>query len=608
MIIDANIDILTKNNDHWIGTFNEASDILKSLISDTENSIEYFENHSGEIYEVKDEYDKSFQFNNELKQIVFIIGINSIKEIEKLYKEKHAETYFIIIEPNASIFNYNLNNKDFSIFTDNKVLLFADEDTTNLSAFLSSILNRNQVSRLIKNSQIYITYYYRNFEVKKAIDLVKIINETTRNVVDTFGNDIKDNLIGLEHSLKNLNFLKKSRNPDFLRDKFNGKPAIVVAAGPSLNENIQYLKSAQGKAVIVAVDTIIPKLLEEGIIPDFVCSVERGPLVYEYFYKDKKFPEVTTLVGPLVLDTRVFESFKGEMLLPFRTEVNEFRWLQHILGIEGNVGTLMGMSCAHVAFGVANLLGCSPIVLTGQDLAYGESDKETHASGTHYDNIKNNSAINVYEYTDGYFGGTVRTTKIWQLFKYWYERKIEDLNLQVINATEGGAKINHTIQMSLKEVVEKYCIEDIPSVYECIKATNKYKIEAEQIVEAFSKEVEAFEDFNSQCVRMLYLLRNLEITEETVNIKKEHIIQALSVVEALIQRLSKHQLLSHNLQSTVLQYYWNINSVTDENTMKNLLLRRYYQLKVLEPIVGTISEIADYLKKSIDTLSKELED
>lgn len=602
MIVDVNIDILIKNSDHWIGDFKEASDILKPIINDNENSIEYFKNQNGEIYAVKDKYDESFQFNNKLKQVVFIIGINSMKEIEKLYKEKHSETYFIVIEPNLSMFNYNLNNKDFSVFSDNKVLLFADENIAKLTPFLSSILNGNQISRYIKNSQIYVNYFYRNFEIKKAIDLIKIINETTRNVVTTFGNDIKDSLIGLEHCLKNLKFLNESRNPDFLRDKFNGKPAIVVAAGPSLNKNIQYLKSAQGKAVIVAVDTIIPKLVEEGIIPDFVCSVERGPLVYEYFYKDKNFPKNTVLVGPLVLDTRVFDSFKGEMLLPFRTEVNEFRWLKNILGIEGNVGSLMGLSCAHVAFGVAHLLGCSPIILTGQDLAYGETDKETHASGTHYDNIKNNSVNNVYEHAEGYYGGTVRTTKIWQLFKYWYEGKINNLNLHVINATEGGVKINYTIQMSLKEVISEYCIAEIPSVYDCIKAADKYKIELEQIANAFSKEAEAFEEFNSQCVRMLYFLRNLEITEETVETKKGQIVQALSVVEALVQRLSKHQLLSHNLQSTILQYYWNINSVTDENTLDNLLLRRHYQLKALEPIVGTIAEIADYLKESIDTL------
>lgn len=46
------------------------------------------------------------------------------------------------------------------------------------------------------------------------------------------------------------------------------------------------------------------------------------------------------------------------------------------------------MSCAHVAFGFAEHIGASPIVLLGQDLAFGDSEEESHADGTIYDNKK----------------------------------------------------------------------------------------------------------------------------------------------------------------------------------------------------------------------------
>lgn len=605
MILDKNIDILTANENHWIGNYTDNQEDLKHLFKDTNGNIEYFEKNATHVYAIKDEFDETFQLNSKLKEIIFIIGLNSIKEIEEIYKMKNKDSYIIVIEPDVSVFNYNLNTKDFSVFKDNKVFLFVDNNVKELNLYLSRIIGGTEISKLMKNSQIYVTYFYRNFEIPKAKNFVRTIHETTRNVIDSLGNDIKDSLIGLKQNLENLKHLSESRNPANLRGELKDVPAIVVAAGPSLNKNIQHLKKAQGKAVIIAVDTIVTRLVTEGIIPDFVCSIERGSLVYEYFYKDKNIPGNVTLVAPLLIDPRVFDSFKGELLLPFRTEVNEFRWLQHILGIEGNVGMLMGMSCAHVAFGTAQLLGCSPITLIGQDLAYGSEDGETHASGTSYDKLTLSSSNKDDELTEGYSGGLVRTTRIWSLFRYWYERTIKEINLDVINATEGGAKINNTRQMSLEEMISQYCTQEIPSVYELIKSTERYEVNREKTMEAFEKEIVAFDEFNMQCVKMIYLLRELTISEKTMKKNKKNISQILSVTEALVVRLSKHQLLSHNMQSTILQYYWNINSLTDEYTLENLLLKRRYQLKVLEPIAGTISEIIDYLKISQENMMIE---
>ena len=192
------------------------------------------------------------------------------------------------------------------------------------------------------------------------------------------------------------------------------------------------------------------------------------------------------------------------------------------------------------------------------------------------------------------------------MFKYWYENSIDVLNLDVINATEGGVKIANTRQMPLSEVNTIYCTESIEPVYEKIKEIDKYEINIEKVIENFKFEIDAFESFNQQCLSMIYLLRELEISEKNVNKKKKMLLQSLSVTDALVDRLMKHPLLMHNLQATIVIYKWNINSVTDEYNLENLQLKRKYQLKVLEPIVGTISEIIDYLKSSIEELEKEI--
>ena len=73
-------------------------------------------------------------------------------------------------------------------------------------------------------------------------------------------------------------------------------PAIVVAAGPSLNKNIDELKRAKGKAFIIAVDTAIKPLLKKGIIPDMFAIVDgKKPIELVQNEEVKKIPLLTSI-------------------------------------------------------------------------------------------------------------------------------------------------------------------------------------------------------------------------------------------------------------------------------------------------------------------------
>lgn len=608
MIIDKNIEILMLNEKHWIGSSQEHQ-YMTLLTKDEQSKEEYFENENGEVYLTQDVYSDSFNIHKNLKQVIFVIGLNSLEEIEHIYKNKHKDSIIIVVEPNLSLFNYVLNAKNMRIFKQQQIFLYANDESDSITPFIKSVINSFYLITILKNTEIYVTDFYRKYDFDISKKFVNKIKESIRNIMLSYGNDIKDGLIGLENNLGNLKYLKQSRNPAKLRDSYKGKPAIVVAAGPSLNKNFEELKAIYGKAVIIAVDTIVGRLIDNGIIPDFVCSVERGYETYKYFYKDKNIPETVTLAGPLLLDQKIFETFKGERVIPFRTEVMEYRWLQNKLEITDSVGMLMGMSCAHVAFGMAHLLGCSPITLVGQDLAYGEIEGQTHAVGTLYDDDSKKLKYRKDDsFTEGYYGGTVRTSRMWSMFKFWYENAILTLDLDVINATEGGVKIANTRQMPLSEVRTTYCTESIEPVYEKIKQLDKYIINQEKVTENFKFEIDAFESFNQQCLSMIYLLRELEISEKNVKKKKKKkmLLQSLSVTDALVDRMMKHPLLMHNLQATIILYKWNMNSITDEYNLENLLLKRKYQLMVLEAIVGTISEINDYLKNAVEEFEEEI--
>ena len=77
-----------------------------------------------------------------------------------------------------------------------------------------------------------------------------------------------------ENITRNLKWYIDTPSPAGLQDKYKGKPAIIVSAGPSLRKNKHLLKEMAGKAVIIAVQTTLQPLLEMGIEPNFVTSLD----------------------------------------------------------------------------------------------------------------------------------------------------------------------------------------------------------------------------------------------------------------------------------------------------------------------------------------------
>src|SRR5205823_4255217 len=88
-----------------------------------------------------------------------------------------------------------------------------------------------------------------------------------------------------ENITRNIGWYVASPSLARLKDRFKRSPAIIVSAGPSLRKNKHLLKDAAGKAVIVAVQTTLQPLLEMGIRPHFVTSLDYHDICTRFFEK-----------------------------------------------------------------------------------------------------------------------------------------------------------------------------------------------------------------------------------------------------------------------------------------------------------------------------------
>ncbi len=265
-----------------------------------------------------------------------------------------------------------------------------------------------------------------------------------------------------EKWLQNLfaNLPQIAMNPGIasLYGKFPEMPAIIVSAGPSLNKNIHLLQEAKGKSVIICVGTALKPMIQAGIKPDLIISVDGGKPNFRHFQN------IPAMDVPMVFDITIYpeipKTYTGPKLVGGCHE-NMVVWTEKTLGEKKGLYQ-MGPSVACVAFDLARNLGCNPIILIGQDLAY--TNNQAHAKGTAFDHrtIENFRRREIIE-VDGINGTKVLTDRVMATFIRWFEIKINESREthRVIDATEGGAKIPGTDIMPLSQVIREVCFEKV---------------------------------------------------------------------------------------------------------------------------------------------------
>ena len=262
-----------------------------------------------------------------------------------------------------------------------------------------------------------------------------------------------------------------------LRDAYRGLPAILVAAGPSLRKNIDRIRDADGRAVVIAVQTTLKPLLAAGIVPHFVTALDHHEISTR-FYENLPADLTTELVAEPKVSPAVLRAWREVPGRKLTLLGNDFA--ERVLGeLKLRRPTLAaGSTVAHLSFTLAEWLGCSTAILVGQDLGF--SDGLAYTPGTGYDDVwraetgrfctfemkqwehiaRDRAALRRVEDWNGDATYTER-----RLFSYLqhFERMFAATRMRVIDATEGGVAKRHTERMSLAEAVAAFCKAELPA-------------------------------------------------------------------------------------------------------------------------------------------------
>ncbi len=279
------------------------------------------------------------------------------------------------------------------------------------------------------------------------------------------GNDHYDSVLGFRQTIANLPEVLENPYASCLKDKFKGVPAFIIANGPSLDKDIPELKRAVGKALILCSESAIAPLMKNGIVPDAICVSERSEKSYRRHFERDRYPEKLALLGLSVIDPRIFASFEGPKIPIFRRFDSDSRLVNGAIG-DGSA-FFGGRSSAHLAFEAAVYMGANPVVLVGQDLAYGPGG-ETHSRQSVYAEASQRETVERIKaspdvYLRGNDGRTVRSNAKWNHFKLIFAEMIkENPHVAVLNATEAGAVIKGAKYVPLGRAIDAYCARDLP--------------------------------------------------------------------------------------------------------------------------------------------------
>ncbi|MEE2960665.1 MAG: 6-hydroxymethylpterin diphosphokinase MptE-like protein [Myxococcota bacterium] len=179
---------------------------------------------------------------------------------------------------------------------------------------------------------------------------------------------------------KNLSLVLQRPYSHWMNLLFQNVPAVIVGAGPSLDYVIPILKKYQDSIFIFSTFTSTKSLVQAGISPHFVVSLEHRYL--RYASNGVATEHIDLLASSWTHPNSLSENYRSQTMLAHDADP-----FFHLLFPNANFPTLCaGANVSCSALLLACYMGMNPIILAGQDLGYRSG--KTYAQGSNYGSFK----------------------------------------------------------------------------------------------------------------------------------------------------------------------------------------------------------------------------
>lgn len=442
--------------------------------SKTSNDLGYV------IFEQKTTQKRSDKLPERIKTLI-ITSVGLGFDLELLY-DNHSIQYCCIADVNPDLFFASLHVIRWDLIfkkadENNQVIsIKIDEDPDALSKFLD-----DQVGRYGRHNANSL-YVYSSFHNKEEEKLLKHVNELIRSkFLKGFG-FYDDGRMSIAATVENV----RSKIP-LMTNKLqcpapdnSNVPVFIIGAGPSLDEDLQYIEKFQDKALIVSCGSGIKSLHRYGIKPDLHLECERTAFTKHWLDQvDSEYLSKIDFIGLNVLYPDVFSMFNRTAMMVKSNEPGSMALATAISKVSDKKVPFISHvnpTVVHMGVGALPILGFRKFYLFGVDMGYKDPNKH-HSSLSSYSDLKDEekkkfvpSENGIYEVESNFSDQKIYSDDSYGSFKKFLEGMIE-ANLyfseyECFNCSDGalikGAKPMRSADLIFddKPVEKKQIVDD----------------------------------------------------------------------------------------------------------------------------------------------------
>ncbi|EFT8698463.1 motility associated factor glycosyltransferase family protein, partial [Campylobacter jejuni] len=483
-----------------------------------------------------------------LYPVLYFYGFGNGVLFKALLQNKNHQ-HIVVFEKDIEIIWIMFHILDFSHELQSARLMILENDKLQTQDYTELCSSKP----FFQFSRIYflelMSHYYERFH-EDVLELNKKLVQYFKDSIISHGNDPLDALQGIEQFVYNLPQMITHPSYKELLSKRKGisDTAIIVSTGPSLTKQLPLLKKYANKATIFCADSSYPILAKHGIKPDYVCMLERTEITAEFFNHDfGEFDKDIVFICAGVVHPKAIEYLKGGnrkylimpryLYFPIYIKLNKYFYFLYNTP-----------SVAHMSYFLSALLNHKNIILIGQDLAYAKN------GNSHPDDYQNsaNYESQMYEHilTKAYGGKEeVKTHEAWIFFKQILETMIIKYSITTYNCTEGGARIEGTIEKPFLWACENLLDKDLNKPFEKLEPLSLNK-QNEFLLKAYYKVYQSIKhcrDFSKilsndfEKIQSVYL--SLNEKEEYLNLAIEKIDEFKNKLEDIKQMQDLYEIL-----------------------------------------------------------------
>ncbi|EHC3023325.1 motility associated factor glycosyltransferase family protein [Campylobacter coli] len=583
-------------------------DNLDINLKDTSDNTFLYENVIDELNSMLNTYNDKYL----LYPVLYFYGFGNGILFKALLQNKNHQ-HIVVFEKDIEIIWVMFHILDFSNELQNSRLMVLNTNKLEIQDYNELCSSKP----FFQFSRIYflelMSHYYERFH-EDILGLNKKLAENFKNSIVSYGNDSTDTLQGIEQFVYNLPQMITHPSYKELLSKRKGisDTAIIVSTGPSLTKQLPLLKKYASKATIFCADSSYPILAKHGIKPDYVCMLERTEITAEFFNHDfGEFDKDIVFICAGVVHPKAIEYLKGRNLVitqkvlafPYYINLKDFSY------------AAVEFSVAHMSYFLSVLLNHKNIIFIGQDLAYAEN------GNSHPDDYQNsaNYESQMYKHilTEAYGGKKeIKTHEVWIFFKQILEAMIIKYHITTYNCTEGGARIEGTIEKPFLWACENLLDKDLNKPFEKLEPLSLNK-QNEFLLKAYYKVYQSIKhcrDFSKilsndfEKIQSVYL--SLNEKEEYLNLAIEKIDEFKNKLEDIKQMQDLYEILSPLLIQFELNLarIYVLNPKTKEDAFNKSILWIKEHLEFMELVYGHIKAQENALIKNILPLEEKLKE